>query len=149
MDASADAPILSRVTGEVRPVFWKDGSVHLINQSALPAALEVVPAATVAAVAAAIKTMVVRGAPAIGAAGAWGIVLAAQASAATTLCVRTASAREQRRPPVPPCCSLPSAALLADLDAARAELDAARPTAVNLSWVRVPLRVPCARRVPA
>jgi methylthioribose-1-phosphate isomerase len=55
--------------------------------------------------------MVVRGAPAIGAAGGFGMALAALQSKATD--------RDR---------------LLVDLAAAKAVLDAARPTAVNLSW---------------
>lgn len=59
----------------------------------------------------AIKDMVVRGAPAIGAAAAFGLALAGYASAAT-------SSRD----------------LLNDLQAAADILKAARPTAVNLAW---------------
>jgi len=58
-----------------------------------------------------IKIMLVRGAPAIGAAGAFGMALAGIASSAAD-----------------------AASLLNDLRAAKATLDAARPTAVNLSW---------------
>jgi methylthioribose-1-phosphate isomerase len=65
----------------------------------------------VEAVARSIQEMAVRGAPAIGATGAYGMALAAHASQAETV-----------------------DALLADLAAAKETLDAARPTAVNLSW---------------
>ena len=59
----------------------------------------------------AIKDMAVRGAPAIGAAGAFGLALAAFSSSADT-----------------------AAALLAHLEATKVTLDASRPTAVNLMW---------------
>ena len=55
--------------------------------------------------------MVIRGAPAIGAAGGYGLALAAGRSQAMT-----------------------SAELVGELEAAKAVLDAARPTAVNLAW---------------
>jgi methylthioribose-1-phosphate isomerase len=83
----------------------------MIDQRLLPAEFVLVEYDTVEGVAASIRDMVVRGAPAIGAAGAYGMVVAAQRSAAAD-----------------------RAGLLADLHAAKAALDAARPTAVNLSW---------------
>jgi len=55
--------------------------------------------------------MTIRGAPAIGAAAAFGLALAAQES-------RAATVQE----------------LMADLERASAELKQARPTAVNLAW---------------
>jgi methylthioribose-1-phosphate isomerase len=83
----------------------------MIDQRVLPAEFVIAGYDTVEGVAASIRDMVVRGAPAIGAAGAYGMVVAAQRSAAAD--------RE---------------GLLADLRAGKAVLDAARPTAVNLSW---------------
>src|SRR3989442_372144 len=62
-------------------------------------------------VADAIRTLVVRGAPAIGVAAAYGVVLAARQSGATTF-----------------------DGLLADLETAIKGLAATRPTAVNLFW---------------
>ena len=96
---------------KVRSVFWEDQQVMLIDQRLLPGEFVVVGFDTVEKVAAAIREMVVRGAPAIGAAGAYGMALAAHAS--------PASDRDS---------------LLHDLRNAKAVLDAARPTAVNLSW---------------
>ncbi|MFM7173719.1 MAG: S-methyl-5-thioribose-1-phosphate isomerase, partial [Caldilinea sp.] len=95
----------------VRAVFWENWQVMLIDQRLLPGTFAVNGYATVAAVAEAIQTMVVRGAPAIGAAGAYAMVLAAHTSPAHD-----------------------TAGLLADLRRAKALLDDARPTAVNLSW---------------
>lgn len=95
----------------VRSVFWQDQQVMLIDQRLLPRQFVVAGFSTVAAVATAIRDMVVRGAPAIGATGAYGMVLAANAS----------PARDRD-------------SLLHDLRHAKALLDAARPTAVNLSW---------------
>lgn len=95
----------------MRTVFWQDHQVQLIDQRLLPAETIIVGFGTVADVAFAIQDMVVRGAPAIGATGAYGMVVAAEASPARD-----------------------GAGLLADLQAAKRVLDAARPTAVNLSW---------------
>ncbi len=95
----------------MRTVFWEDDRVKMIDQRRLPGALEVVAFSTHGEVAEAIRDMVVRGAPAIGAAAAFGLALAARESRHTD--------REE---------------LLADLDAACAVLRSARPTAVNLAW---------------
>ena len=88
-----------------------EGVVLMIDQRHLPHHLQTVSHSTLDSVVASIKTMLVRGAPAIGAAGAFGMCLAAFAS--------TASSTDE---------------LLSDLRAAKATLDGARPTAVNLSW---------------
>jgi methylthioribose-1-phosphate isomerase len=95
----------------VRAVWWEDGAVCLIDQTKLPRERVVVRCATVAEVAAAIRGMVVRGAPAIGVTAAYGMALAALQSTATN-----------------------HAGLLDDIAAAKVTLDAARPTAVNLRW---------------
>ncbi len=83
----------------------------LIDQRLLPETFTVVSYDDYHAVARAIREMVVRGAPAIGAAAAYGLALAAFSS----------SARDRE-------------ALLADLRTAAETLGAARPTAVNLAW---------------
>ena len=68
----------------MRTVFWENDQVHMIDQRRLPATLEVVAYSRHAEVAQAITDMVVRGAPAIGAAAAFGLALAARESAAQT-----------------------------------------------------------------
>jgi methylthioribose-1-phosphate isomerase len=95
----------------MRTIFWEDNQVKMIDQRRLPNALEILACQTHAEVAQAIKDMAIRGAPAIGAAAAFGLALAAQASPART-----------------------PADLLADLHVAAALLRSARPTAVNLAW---------------
>jgi methylthioribose-1-phosphate isomerase len=95
----------------MRTVFWQDGTVKMIDQRLLPGEFVIATFDTVAGVAQSIREMYVRGAPAIGATGAYGMALAALTSPA------------QERD-----------ALLADLQSAKTTLDAARPTAVNLSW---------------
>ncbi len=95
----------------MRTVFWEKGELKMIDQRILPARFEVVSFRDHKSVAGAIKDMTVRGAPAIGAAAAFGLALAGFESAAS-------STRE----------------LVADLQAAASALKSARPTAVNLAW---------------
>jgi len=56
---------------------WRDGRVRLIDQRVLPERLEFVEPATVDELCEAIRTLAVRGAPALGVAGAMGMALAA------------------------------------------------------------------------
>jgi len=110
----------------MRTVEWHRGKIRLIDQRLLPQEFRTVELANVESVADAIRRMVVRGAPAIGAAAAFGIALAAQQSPA--------------RDP---------AGLLRDLERAAKALHAARPTAVNLAWaVERVLRRVAAERDP-
>jgi len=97
----------------MRTVEWdsRSGVLKMIDQRLLPGELRVVSLRTSQQVVEAIQTMVVRGAPAIGAAAAFGLALAARQSQAGS-----------------------RAELLEDLRIAGAALHNARPTAVNLSW---------------
>ncbi len=95
----------------MRTVEWHKGKVRIIDQLKLPWELSLVDYDDYQAVAKAITDMVVRGAPAIGAAAGFGMALAAFQSNA------------KDRP-----------ALLQDLDKAAAMMKQARPTAVNLAW---------------
>jgi len=95
----------------MRTVFWEDNQLKMIDQRILPGRFEVLAYKDHRSVAQAIKDMVVRGAPAIGAAAGFGLALAGFESAS--------SSTEE---------------LLADLRAASDTLKASRPTAVNLAW---------------
>jgi methylthioribose-1-phosphate isomerase len=95
----------------MRTVFWEENQLKMVDQRILPGRFEIISYKDHKAVAQAIRDMVVRGAPAIGAAAAFGLALAGFESASS-------STRE----------------LLADLQAASATLKSARPTAVNLAW---------------
>jgi translation initiation factor eIF-2B subunit alpha/methylthioribose-1-phosphate isomerase len=65
-----------KINGEDKRAFWFDnGAIHFIDQRKLPYKFEMFIAKTVEDCAFAIKDMVVRGAPAIGAAAAYGMVL--------------------------------------------------------------------------
>jgi len=65
-------------------VKWKNGKVVLVDQTKIPYKLTYVSCRTYKDVANAIKTMVVRGAPAIGVAAAMGLALVAYQSRAKT-----------------------------------------------------------------
>ena len=95
----------------MRSIEWYDGKVRMIDQRLLPGEFRLVEYDDYREVAQAIRTMVIRGAPAIGAAAAFGMALAA----------REARTQDRDR-------------LLVDLGTAADALCAARPTAVNLSW---------------
>ncbi len=99
----------------MRSVEWHDGKVRMIDQRLLPTEFRLVEYDDYREVAQAIRAMVIRGAPAIGAAAAFGMALAA----------RESWVRRRNR-------SLND--LLNDLRVAAETLCAARPTAINLSW---------------
>jgi methylthioribose-1-phosphate isomerase len=95
----------------LRTVTWTGRSVKMIDQTALPGRLVYKSYTHPSDVANAIKTMVVRGAPAIGVAAAMGVALAALGSKAT----------DKKR-------------FMADVEKAATLLKSTRPTAVNLFW---------------
>ena len=74
---------MQNVTG-LRTVEWKNNKVVMIEQTKLPNELIFVEYDDFNQVANAIKTLIVRGAPAIGISGAFGLGLAALQSKATT-----------------------------------------------------------------
>src|SRR5437868_7740624 len=76
--------LTSQPTGDIpQPVeYLSDGSVRLVDQTALPLRLEYVYCRSVGELAEAIRTMKVRGAPAIGVAAAYGLAMSAALSTA-------------------------------------------------------------------
>jgi len=97
----------------LRTIWWDDEkkAVGMIDQTLLPERLEDILVGSVGELCEAIQSLRVRGAPALGAAGGYGVALAAARSGATD-----------------------PAALLHDVREAAGVIRAARPTAVNLSW---------------
>ena len=95
----------------LRTIEWKNNEVTMIDQTKLPNELVYVKFTDYNDVAEAIRTLVVRGAPAIGVSGAFGMALAGLQSKAET--------KEE---------------LLSDLEKAQKILFMTRPTAVNLVW---------------
>jgi methylthioribose-1-phosphate isomerase len=91
-------------------VAWRDG-LEIVDQTLLPGRYEVRRLTTVEDTVEAIRTLAVRGAPAIGVCGGYAVVVGLDEAAPTD-----------------------RAAALAALDRVAAELAGARPTAVNLRW---------------
>ena len=98
-------------TKDLLTVKWENNQVIMIDQTKLPGRLVYVKYKKYEDVARAIERLVVRGAPAIGVAAAFGMALAAISSKAKT-----------------------PKALLKDLKIAYQRLRSTRPTAVNLVW---------------
>ncbi len=90
---------------------WKDGKVFMIDQTRLPGELKVLEITDYEIVAEAIKSLRIRGAPAIGIAAAYGLVLAANQYDGNSLENFNGHIKE-----------------------AAEVLDSTRPTAVNLGW---------------
>ncbi|MBN8715870.1 MAG: S-methyl-5-thioribose-1-phosphate isomerase [Xanthomonadales bacterium] len=101
----------------VRPIRWTGEALELLDQRVLPFTVVHEVCRSSDEVADAIRNLVVRGAPAIGIAAAWGVVLAAR---------------------VLPAAQAADAAAL--LEPALQRLNAARPTAVNLMWALARMR---------
>ncbi len=95
----------------VETLRWRDGRLEMIDQRVLPAKFEYLAYNSAVEVAEGIRSMVVRGAPAIGCAAAYGVALEA-------LRLRAATSGE----------------FTAAMNTAFEVLAASRPTAVNLFW---------------
>src|SRR6056297_2354407 len=96
---------------EHKTLIFEDGILKLLDQRILPLETQYYEAANYKEVCEAIKKMVVRGAPAIGATGAYGYYLAVKENI-----------------------SADNVTFLDEIETAKEELLATRPTAVNLSW---------------
>ena len=105
-------PAVEAFLASLRPsVAWVGDHIRLIDQTRLPGSLEILEVKTVAGVIDAIYRLAVRGAPAIGACGALGMVVGL----------------DERGPQ-------DAAGARRTLDDLAGEIGSARPTAVNLSW---------------
>jgi len=96
-----------------RTLWWDHPttSLRFVNQTLLPARYEIIRCGDVSRLEQAIRTLEIRGAPALGVAGAYGIALAALNS--------TAPSHGQ---------------FISDVEGSAFSLKRTRPTAVNLSW---------------
>jgi methylthioribose-1-phosphate isomerase len=95
----------------MRAIDWDAGTIRILDQTLLPAQEEILTITSTAALADAIRLLKIRGAPALGIAGAMGVAQAAFRSQATT-----------------------TQGVLRDAEQAGRELVATRPTGVNLAW---------------
>ncbi|PKB72938.1 MAG: S-methyl-5-thioribose-1-phosphate isomerase [SAR202 cluster bacterium Io17-Chloro-G7] len=96
---------------EIRPIRWSGDNLELLDQTLLPQQEATVLVSTYQQAIEAIRSMQVRGAPAIGVTAAYAVALAARDI--------QASGRQE---------------FIAQLESAGAEIGATRPTAVNLQW---------------
>jgi len=96
---------------EIRPIEWANGTLRLLDQTRLPSEEVIVEAHGYLEAVDAIRTMQVRGAPAIGVTAAYAVAMAAGDLDAAD-----------------------KESFLKRLSEAGAEIKAARPTAVNLMW---------------
>jgi methylthioribose-1-phosphate isomerase len=94
-----------------RSVIWKNDFISLLNQQKLPHVTEYIELKSVEDVWEAIQTLKVRGAPAIGIAAAFGLVIAAHKDSSTTVAEFQRNIKEKRD-----------------------YLASSRPTAINLVW---------------
>ncbi|MGB3691509.1 MAG: S-methyl-5-thioribose-1-phosphate isomerase [Spirulinaceae cyanobacterium] len=102
---------MNHTTQTIFPVIWQEDYVVLIDQTKLPQEYQTIAIKSSLEMAKAIKTMIVRGAPAIGVAAAYGMYLGA-----------TEIATEKRD------------LFLVQLEEVAQKLRQTRPTAVNLFW---------------
>jgi methylthioribose-1-phosphate isomerase len=117
-----EATIIPSSDVGVLPIVWRTDHIAMLDQTLLPGEERWLELRDEHQVAEAIKTMRVRGAPAIGVAAAYGVALAAHLSSAAEI-----------------------EALLRDVDTAVEGLAVTRPTAVNLFWALERMRL-AARR---
>jgi len=99
------------IHSSLKTIDWQDNKLVMIDQTKLPNELVYVEFTDYNDVANAIRTLVVRGAPAIGVSGAFGLALAALQSKAST-----------------------KDKLIDDLERAKKIVFETRPTGVNLAW---------------
>ncbi|NLC52196.1 MAG: S-methyl-5-thioribose-1-phosphate isomerase, partial [Firmicutes bacterium] len=92
----------------MEPIIWEGSTLKLLDQRLLPGEIKYLSCTTVEEVAEAIQKMVVRGAPAIGIAASFGLVLGAKEHGARCR--------------------------FSDLQEMALKLKNTRPTAVNLAW---------------
>lgn len=97
----------------MRTINWNynKNSIVMIDQTLLPREYKIIECCTIESLCEAIRMLRIRGAPALGAAGGFGVALSAFRSNATSL-----------------------DALLEDVQTAGKTISATRPTAINLSW---------------
>ncbi|MBZ3935273.1 S-methyl-5-thioribose-1-phosphate isomerase [Methanimicrococcus blatticola] len=97
----------------MRTIEWNDSNstIKMIDQTLLPGELKFIECKNTAEVCEAIQNLRIRGAPALGVCGAFGVALAAQLSSADTV-----------------------EGIIKDMKAAGEAIKKTRPTAINLAW---------------
>jgi methylthioribose-1-phosphate isomerase len=100
-----------RIKGLPQSIQWQDGNLYFLDQTQIPARIVIEKIESVTDVFNSIKRLKVRGAPAIGIAGAYGLLIGMK-----------------------PYLGLSLPLFLSELEKTAAYLDSSRPTAVNLRW---------------
>ncbi len=95
----------------MRTIRWENGTIITIDQTLLPSEYRAIECKTVPTLCEAIVSLRIRGAPALGAAGGYGVALAAHTGTASTL-----------------------SEFMRDLEIASDRIRMTRPTAINLMW---------------
>ena len=95
----------------MRTIRWESGTIITIDQNLLPSEYRTIECKTVPALCEAIVSLRIRGAPALGAAGGYGVALAAHTGTASTL-----------------------PEFMRDLEIESDRIRRTRPTAINLMW---------------
>ncbi len=95
----------------MRTIRWDSGTITTVDQTLLPVEYRAIECKTVHTLCEAIVSLRIRGAPALGAAGGYGVALAAHTSTASTL-----------------------SELMRDLENESDRIRKTRPTAINLTW---------------
>ncbi|HIE31234.1 MAG TPA: S-methyl-5-thioribose-1-phosphate isomerase [Methanosarcinales archaeon] len=101
----------------MRTIEWNNNMITLIDQTLLPGEYRIIECKTVPSLCEAIGSLRIRGAPALGAAGGYGVALAAHTSTHTNTTTTTSFER-----------------FMHDLHAAAETIKQTRPTAINLAW---------------
>ncbi|MCK5109621.1 MAG: S-methyl-5-thioribose-1-phosphate isomerase, partial [Methanosarcinales archaeon] len=106
----------------MRTIEWNNGTIALIDQTLLPGEYKIIECGTVSSLCEAIVSLRIRGAPALGAAGGYGVALAAHTGTHAIAATTTTT-------PVPM-----FKQFMHDLHAASETIKQTRPTAINLAW---------------
>lgn len=125
-DASTPAGHSRWQTGTLSPLRFTGDAVYMIDQRLLPSRFEEVKCETAEDVARAIRAMIVRGAPAIGIAAAYGMALAARRAAQKDA--------EKDKDKDEDATDADFREFFEEVTHAAEVLKGARPTAVNLAW---------------
>ena len=122
----------------VPTVRMRDGRLELIDQTRLPSEYTVIRLATVDDVCEAIVALRVRGAPALGVAGAYGLLVAIEERWGDGSGYFHSAVPDENESPVDRIDAFPDDVAIEDvvahLEASGRQLAATRPTAVNLGW---------------
>lgn len=106
----------------MKTIEWNNGKIAMIDQTLLPGEYRIIECGTVSSLCEAIVSLRIRGAPALGAAGGYGVALAAHTGTHAIDVTTTATTPSMFKQ------------FMHDLHAASETIKQTRPTAINLAW---------------